>query len=135
MKTLIVEDNSLKITYIKEALRSFGINDYLIVKSVREAIKLVLENDFQLLICDLGLPLFDKGVVKNSKEGLTLVQELDYIRRVIPIIIFSTTELNSKDKLMFTDWKYPLIGQARSYDELKDFLRNFVESKDTNLSR
>ena len=135
MKTLIVEDSALKITYVKEALRSFRINDYLIAKSVREAIKLALKNDFQLLVCDLGLPLFPNGVVKNCKEGLTLVQELDYIRRVIPIIIFSTAELNSKDKLMFTDWKYPLIGQARSYDELKGFLRNFVECKDTNLSR
>lgn len=100
MKILFIDDcPKEKVIPIIEHLKSKNINfSYEIVKSVTSAMKYIwpkptkLNTEIDLIITDLGLPLYEDGSDYESLNGLNIIDELIRKDVSIPIIINSTTK-------------------------------------------
>ena len=131
MKVLIIEDQDFKINEVKTLLEKYLIKDFDIAKSVNSSLKSIAKNNYDLIIVDLGLPLFDQGWVQNSVEGFIMLQSLAYKGIKIPTIIYSSTEITEEKKDTFKYLKYPYLGQAKNYFMLESILDDFIEDNCT----
>lgn len=139
MKVLVVDDSLYKIGEVEIVLKHFGISDYEAVESTTECLLKTSQNDYDLLISDLGLPLRKGEEVQNSIEGLCMLEMLAFRGVLIPTIINSTTLVNEEDLELLTESKFPWLGQATNITELesliKSFLNNRSEISNANLER
>lgn len=105
MHILFVDDlPSLKVEPTIWQLKYKGIDfTYDIVKSCSKASRYVRSNsNIDLIVVDLGLPIFDNEPVTNPAEGLILIKDIVRKFTSIPIIINSTTEIpNEEFELQF----------------------------------
>lgn len=87
-RILIVEDEPRIASFLDKGLRANGFNTAIATNAI-EAIDLVFNDGFDLLLLDLGLPL---------KDGLTVLEELRGQGADLPIIILSARD-NINDKV------------------------------------
>ena len=101
-KILIVEDQpELKVEMLLKLLESDKIKfEYEIVKSVTSAKRYLHKraNEVDVIIMDLGLPIFDGELVTNLLEGVHLIYDLEDFDVKVPVVINSTTSKESAPK-------------------------------------
>jgi len=81
-KILIAEDQSRVADFIDKGLRSKGFNTA-IAGTPEQIIKMVFDDDFDLMLLDIGLP---------GKNGLIVLEELRGQGATLPIIILSASD-------------------------------------------
>lgn len=135
MKVLIVDDMEYKQKEAIQILESFNIANYEIANCYREAMLKLRQDNFNLLILDLGFPIFSKEEVRSSLEGLNTMEELAYRDINIATIVYSTTSMPAERvKDLTTDLEYPFIGQAQSMSELDTLIKKYLKSLNTTPS-
>jgi two-component system, OmpR family, copper resistance phosphate regulon response regulator CusR len=76
-RILIAEDEARLAAFIEKGLGKNGFSS-VVAPDGQQAIKMVLEEEFELLLLDLGLPV---------KDGWTVLKELRRQKKEFPIII------------------------------------------------
>ncbi|MCJ8279143.1 MAG: response regulator [Rivularia sp. ALOHA_DT_140] len=84
---LIVEDEARLAAFVQKGLRKNGYITY-IAEDGQHAIDVALDNQFDLIILDLGLPI---------KDGFTVLKELRREGKNLPIIVI-TARNDDQDK-------------------------------------
>ncbi|VEP11484.1 Response regulator with CheY-like receiver domain and winged-helix DNA-binding domain [Hyella patelloides LEGE 07179] len=87
---LIAEDESRIASFIEKGLRKNGFNTA-VATNGEEALSMIQNNNFDLLLLDLGLPV---------KDGWTVLNELRNQGNQIPIIVVSAYNNVKKDNGM-----------------------------------
>lgn len=129
MKVLIVDDMKYKQDEIIYALKQKGIEDYEIAESVRDALLLLKQNKFDIIITDLGLPRIKGEYVDNPLEGLEMLEGLSYRKILVPTIIYSTTDIPSDDLIDLREvFEFPYLGQARDIETLELLLQIVIDN-------
>lgn len=130
-KILFVEDQpEYKLGGLFQWFKSKKIPvEYEIVGSVTEA-KLYLrkkENKVDLVVTDLGLPIFKGEQVTNLLQGMDIVRDIDDFNTEVPVIINSTTFVPSFD---YAKEEYEERGQqlykVDNIMEIKEWLMDFL---------
>jgi len=130
-KILFVEDQpeyKLGVLFGWFKLKNIPV-EYEIVGSVTEA-KLYLrkkENKVDLVVTDLGLPIFTGEIVKNLLQGMDLVYDMDDFNKEVPVIINSTTFVPNFE---YAKEEYEERGQelykVDSIMDIKEWLMDFL---------
>lgn len=129
MKVLIIDDMKYKQDEVIYALRQKGIENYEIAESVRDALLLLKQNKFDIIITDLGLPRLKGEFVSNSLEGMDMLMELSYRKILIPAIVYSTTNIPSEDLRDLREvFEYPYLGQASDIETLELLLQIVIDN-------
>lgn len=83
VRTLIVEDEETCATLAAIYLEQWELNDFIIthVRSIREARIALTEQDFDVVLCDLGLP--------DSLGGLSTVMDMQDTQPQTPLIFMT----------------------------------------------
>jgi CheY-like chemotaxis protein len=121
MKILIIDDNPADRTFYKKNIEDCKLFENVIIRecgSLAQAFKLIAEDDYDLIILDLGLPESDgiQTVIKTHKE-------LQKKETVPPIIVLTGLEDH-------------LIGTEAFKHGVKDFLtKGEVAVNSKELSR
>ncbi len=96
-KILIVEDMpELKVDMLIRMLEIEKVEfEYEIVKSITSAKRYLAKrgNKVDVIITDLGLPIFDDEMVTNLLEGVKFIDDLEDFDVKVPVIINSTTSI------------------------------------------
>ena len=96
-KILIVEDMpELKLDMLIRMLEIEKVEfEYEIVKSITSAKRYLSKrgNKVDVIISDLGLPIFDDEMVTNLLEGVGFIDDLKDFDIKVPVIINSTTSI------------------------------------------
>lgn len=129
MKVLVIEDNLSKLEEAKYILKELGIEDIDDIKSVMEAISKINNSQYDLIICDLGLPLRQDEDVESPIEGLILLHRLAYEGKLIKTIINSTTYLPGDYTERLKQLGFPLLGQATNAFSLKSLIENYLREE------
>ena len=104
MHFLIVEDHpEYKVEFVINYLKDKKLNfTYEICKSVNSGLRYFVFNKdkIDLIILDLGLPIFDDNSRYDKYAGLDIIDEICIEKNIknIPIIINSTTNIKLTDK-------------------------------------
>lgn len=129
MKVLIIDDMKYKQDEVIYALRQKGIEDYEIAESVRDALLLLKQNKFDIIITDLGLPRLKGEFVNNPLEGIDMLMELSYHKIFVPAIVYSTTNIPSEDLSNLREaFEYPYLGQASDIETLELLLQIVIDN-------
>lgn len=129
MRALIVDDMKYKQEEVIYALKKLGITEYEIAESIKDALVLLSQNRFNIIINDLGLPRIKGEDITDSLEGLNMLIGLSCRKIFIPTIIYSTTNIPSSDlnDLRYV-YEYPFLGQASDIDTLALLLQIYLEN-------
>lgn len=112
MRLLLVDDDLDTSEAIGELLKLLG-HDPAVTGSPQEALQLLAEQPFDVLITDLSMPVM---------SGLELAQRATQIRPTLRVIFASGHEMPSVDKLPF---RWGALRKPYSMDELGAMLRGF----------
>lgn len=130
-KILFVEDEpnyKLDVLFRWFDLKNIHV-EYEILGSVNEAKRYLAnkENKVDLIVTDLGLPLFKNGRVTNLLQGMEIVYDMWEFNTEIPVIINSTTAIPN---LQWAQEEYHLRGQqlykVDSIMDMQDWLMEFL---------
>lgn len=102
MKILIVDDHAeIKCMGIIEECKKRGIVVE-VKKGRNSALRRIAyeEQDIDGIVLDMGIPILDDGF-PEERGGDSVLRELQRKKYNIPVLIFSTTESNYKDKCNF----------------------------------
>lgn len=135
MKVLIIDDFDYKLNEAKYAAMEKGLLNIDIAQCAKEGIIKAKENSYDLIISDLGLPIFPKTDVENPLEGLDMLIGLAIRRIKIPTIIFSTTDIPNTSIEYLTDLEYPYLGQAKNIGDLTNLIDKFLIENSPNTPR
>lgn len=116
MNILIIEDDKLTLNLLQYCIEKLG-HKATLAEDGEEAIKLITDGNFDLLICDIMMP----GI-----SGLSLVSVLRTVHLcTIPIIMMST--LNNKPLLdaAFEAGANDFIAKPFSMEDLSEKLNKF----------
>lgn len=123
MKTLIIDDNSYKITEAQQVLNNNGLTEYDTAISVFDARIKERSNSYDLIIADLGLPMHNDSLDIEPLMGLLMIR---LFKNDTPIIIFSETTI-PEDELIDIMEDYPaLIAQAHTSFELNEIIKEWL---------
>lgn len=86
---LIVEDEPRIASFLAKGLQKRG-HETAIATNGEEALQMVQQDSFDLLLLDLGLPI---------KDGWTVLQELHQIQEYPPDVIIITARSDESDRL------------------------------------
>lgn len=86
---LIVEDEPRIAAFLAKGLQKHG-HETAIATNGEEALEMVQQDSFDLLLLDLGLPI---------KDGFTVLQELHQTQEPIPNVIILTARSDESDRL------------------------------------
>lgn len=104
MKILFIDDSpETKVQLAIDCLKYKKIEfDYVIVKCLIEAFRYLNQNSnkIDLIVIDLGLPLYSDGSDYSNLLGLEIVDEIKRLNITAPIIINSTTEIPNEDNYL-----------------------------------
>ncbi|MBP5694369.1 MAG: response regulator transcription factor [Bacilli bacterium] len=89
---LVVEDDKLTLSQIKNALKNNGYRVYA-VSTASEAIDFCIKSVIDLILLDLGLP---------DKDGLYVIQTIRSFNNTLPIIVVSSRS-NIESKILALD--------------------------------
>lgn len=94
MKVLLVEDEEHKIDHLTECLsEEFGSDGLTTVKAVRDAVRAVYLNAFDLIILDMSLPTFavaetsDGGGVAQAVGGVEVLRAMKETDRRCNVVV------------------------------------------------
>lgn len=92
MRVLLVEDEEHKIAHLTECLaEEFGSDGLTTVKSVRDAVRAVYQNNFDLIILDMALPTFaetsDGGGVAQAVGGVEVLRAMKETGRRCNVVV------------------------------------------------
>ncbi|HEY8934229.1 MAG TPA: response regulator [Cyclobacteriaceae bacterium] len=124
-KILLVEDTILSQMVVKKCLANRGI-EVTIANNGKEALELIRNKDFQIVLMDLHMPEMD-GYESTSK--IRAMDDSYY--KSVPIILFSATSvLDAKEKanartLGITDF----MSKPILFDELDCLIHTYIEKK------
>ena len=109
MKNILIVDDQpeLKVEMLINMLKIEKVEfTYEIAKSSNAARRFLAENanKVDVIIMDLGLPLFDGEFVNDLLEGMHLIYELERFKVKVPVIINSSTEVPEYIKRK-TEWE------------------------------
>jgi DNA-binding response OmpR family regulator len=119
MDILIIEDDKLTLNLLQYCIEKLGHKAYL-AEDGEEAIKMITDRNFDLLICDIMMP----GI-----SGLSLVSVLRTVHLfTVPIIMMSS--LNNKPLLdaAFEAGANDFIAKPFSMDDLSTKLKKYDNS-------
>lgn len=132
MKTILfVEDfPEVKLSMLICWLNAKGIRfDYKIVGSIKDA-KCYLHNGYNkvdIVITDLGLPLFSGYPVRDLLQGMDIVCDMGRLNQKVPVIINSATFIPNFENIKEA---YDLRGQqlykVDYIMDIKDWLADFL---------
>lgn len=86
---LIVEDEPRIAAFLEKGLQKHGY-ETAIATDGEEALKMVQQEPFDLLLLDLGLPI---------KDGWTVLRELQQTQQKLPNVIILTARADDSDRL------------------------------------
>jgi len=136
MNILIVDDMpNIKVTNAIDYLKSQNLNfNYEITKSSSSGLLYLRNhsNEIDLLILDLGLPLYDNGSDYSELEGLFIIEEIDRLELSIPIIINSSTKIPDEEQYLkdLRDCGIIIEHVKELYGEwLHEFIQNKIQTK------
>ena len=132
-KILFIEDNPyMKLDVLFSWLKFKKINfEYEIVGSVTEAKRYLhnKNNKVDLVVTDLGLPIFEGEMVKNLLAGMDIVFDMDEFNTEVPVIINSTTFVPNFDAAKEEyDERSQLLYKVDSIMDMKEWLVDFLMS-------
>lgn len=93
MKILLVEDDQFKQELIEGMLKErYSDAAISLARSVQQAVKLIRNNDYNLIILDIALPSHDSKAggaqpISQPAGGIEVLLELSYEERADPVII------------------------------------------------
>lgn len=111
MKILIVDDEAkTKCIGIIEECKKRGV-EVEIAKGRNSALYRIIyeEQDIDGIVLDMGIPVYDDEFPEDEREGDDVLRELHRKKYNIPVLIFSKTKSEYKDKFDFvinqmTNW-------------------------------
>lgn len=131
MKTLIIEDNAVKLQDILQTLNHLGIYD-ITHKSARNPGLYELRQSFQnndpynLLILDMQFPIFDDEMPKIDM-GIDVLCEMKRKGWLIPVIVCSSDFTNCRETFsnVIADIQYsPFVSLTNKFEQaLENLLR------------
>ena len=125
---LIVEDNTIENNAVKELL----VTQNLVSESAfsgDEALKMLLEKDFDCVILDINLPDM------TGYEVLENIRKTEKIQN-IPVIIYSGKELSEKEEAAYKKYANTIIIKtAYSYTRLLEEVKLFLFTVDKTLNK
>lgn len=132
-KILFVEDQpTYKLGALLQYLKMKKVDvEYEILGSVTEALRYLRNknNKVDLVVTDLGLPIFKEEMVNNLLTGMDIVNYMDMFNTVAPVIINSTTVVPNFD---YVKEDYDLRGQqlykVDNIMEMKDWILEFLQN-------
>ena len=83
IQVLLIDDEVELAKSVKECMKPFGDFDIEVVNSVKNAIKKINNNEYDVIVCDIDMP---------SKDGLTFLMDLRKSGNQIPFIVFTVSE-------------------------------------------
>ena len=95
-KILIIDDDIYKIENIKNLLYKIDDSyDVKIKKALNPGLKRLLEDQFDLILLDMSMPVFDLSETKNFDHfgGVTFLKEMKRKRILTPTIIVTQYEI------------------------------------------
>jgi two-component system, OmpR family, copper resistance phosphate regulon response regulator CusR len=110
-RILIVEDELRIASFLEKGLRKNGFHTA-IATDGEQALEMVADNPYDLLLLDIGLPI---------KDGWTVLAELRQQGENLPVIIVSAKEEEKKSHLANDYVKKPF-----SFEELLQRIRNYL---------
>lgn len=116
---LIAEDEPRIVSFMERGLIRQG---YRIVTTDRgdHAIDLVLENGFDLILLDIGLPV---------KDGWAVLDEMQAAHKHIPVIVITAHEGASDRLEQYTDTVLGYIMKPFRFRTLVDMIRSQLDSR------
>jgi signal transduction histidine kinase/ActR/RegA family two-component response regulator len=118
MKILVAEDNTINVLVIKRFLEKWSVN-YKIAGNGKEAIKLLTEEDFDLILMDLHMPEMD------GEEATRQIRKLDDKIKNIPIVaLTANASVDTQQQLLnngFTNY----ISKPFNPDNLFKILKKY----------
>lgn len=132
-KILFVEDQPMyKLNALLQYFKMKKVDvEYEILGSVTEALRYLSNknNKVDLVVTDLGLPIFKGEMVNNLLNGMDIVNYMYKFNTVAPVIINSTTVVPNFD---YVKEDYDLRGQqlykVDNIMEMKDWILEFLQS-------
>ena len=132
-KILFVEDQPMyKLNVLLQYFKMKKVDvEYEILGSVTEALRYLRNknNKVDLVVTDLGLPIFKGEMVNNLLTGMDIVNYMDEFNTVVPVIINSTTVVPNFD---YVKEDYDLRGQqlykVDNIMEMKDWILEFLQN-------
>jgi len=94
MKILLVEDNPINIFLAKKFFMKWHI-DFTVVENGRDALDMVQQNDYHLVLMDLQMPVMD------GYEATKAIRNLPYNKydRLPIVALTASAELNMEEKI------------------------------------
>lgn len=128
-KVLVVEDEYGKAKAVERILKELEI-EYCLKEAVKEATEAVENDQFDLLITDLGLPKSEGSPFikkEDSKNGLKMLLDLEKLGIRIPAIIYSTNLLSKADEEALKECGGAFIAQVIDSAEIEWYIRREFE--------
>lgn len=132
-KILFVEDQPYyKLDVLFGFLKRQSVPvEYEIVSSVTEAKRYLRDknNKVDLVVTDLGLPIFEGEMVKNLLAGMDIVLDMDRFNTEVPVIINSTTVIPNYElaKEEYEE-RGQLLYKVDSIMDMKEWIVEFLVS-------
>ncbi|MBI4684722.1 MAG: response regulator [Nitrospirae bacterium] len=111
MKILVVDDEQLVRWFLERALKKLGY-DVFTVSNIKEALKNLEDNNFDLLITDLKMPY---------EGGASLIEKVHAMKKSLKIIVcsaFITPEMDND----FRDKGVQILKKPFKLDELENVI-------------
>lgn len=116
-RVLIVEDEPRIAAFMQKGLQQAGI-DTDIASNGNAALSAILDNRFDLLLLDLGIP---------GKDGASLLQELRSFGFDVPVIIVTAQSLNPQNSLLSHHLANELISKPFRISELLNKVQQILQ--------
>ena len=136
MKLLLVENDANFLSVLTEALEAIHGLSFEIARSRDSALALVGHAEFDLIVCDLGIPTQDGALDENKEHGLAVCVTAGSVVPGTPVLIlsaFGTIDLLTQ--LLRSQRLNDIFGNGREYKMLefvqKANLPEFVKRVET----
>lgn len=118
-RILIVDDMALNLLLLREIIGDWNV-ELTQAKNGLEALELNQEQEFDLMIIDLHMPVMD---------GKTAAKEIRKIRKDMPIVALTASTGRSKEEILMEDFLDDYISKPFDPKQLYQCLEKLLESK------
>ncbi len=121
IRALIVDDEEIILSFLKRLLNGWGYETE-IIKTPREAIEKIKQNDYDFILLDIKMPDI------NGQQLYNTIAELK--PSLIDRIIFATGDVMNKSTASFlNETKAPVLTKPIDIAELKENIDKILSSK------
>ncbi|GAA0784497.1 response regulator [Marinobacterium sediminicola] len=123
MQILIVDDSSMSRKYIRKGLNAIGIEHILEAKDGAEALQIMKQRRFDLVISDYNMPNID---------GLELVEHIRHYsdQPTVPVMMVTSEQNESRLAAIQSAEVSAICNKPLNYDTLKQMVRQFTTGTD-----